>query len=92
MYAFKLSKLACMVFSPFLGNLTYHRIAYNGLPTESVLSRLPSQTSDTRRGRAARQEFLDKGGVIKKLEPGESADFGIHDNDYKKVLRAKKII
>jgi hypothetical protein len=38
------------------------------------------------------KEFLDKGGVIKKLEPGESADFGIHDNDYKKVLRAKKII
>ena len=38
------------------------------------------------------QEFLDKGGVIKKLEPGASADFGIHDNDYKKVLRAKKII
>lgn len=38
------------------------------------------------------KEFLDKGGVIKKLEPGESADFGIHDNDYKRVLRAKKII
>jgi hypothetical protein len=38
------------------------------------------------------KEFLDEGGVIKKLEPGESADFGIHDNDYKKVLRAKKII
>ena len=38
------------------------------------------------------KEFLDKGGVIKKLKPGESADFGIHDNDYKKVLRAKKII
>jgi len=38
------------------------------------------------------QEFLDNGGVIKKLEPGVSADFGIHDNDYKKVLRAKKII
>ena len=38
------------------------------------------------------QEFLDNGGVIKKFEPGESADFGIHDNDYRKVLRAKKII
>lgn len=38
------------------------------------------------------KEFLDKGGVIKKLEPGVSADFGIHDNDYKKVLRTKKII
>jgi hypothetical protein len=38
------------------------------------------------------KKFLDEGGVIKKLEPGESADFGIHDNDYKKVLRAKKII
>lgn len=38
------------------------------------------------------QAFLDNGGVIKKLEPGESADFGIHDNDYRKVLRAKKII
>ena len=38
------------------------------------------------------QEFLDNGGVIKKLKPGESADFGLHDADYKKMLRVKKII
>ena len=38
------------------------------------------------------QEFLDNGGVIKKLKPGESADYGMHDSDYRKVLRTKKII
>jgi len=38
------------------------------------------------------QEFLDNGGVIKKLEPGETADYGMHDADYRKVLRTKKII
>ena len=36
--------------------------------------------------------FLKAGGQIQYIPVGETRDFGINDNDYKKVLRAKKII
>ena len=34
--------------------------------------------------------FLKNGGKIKYIPVGETCDFGINDNDYKKVLRAKQ--
>ena len=34
--------------------------------------------------------FLKNGGKIKYIPVGETRDFGINDNDYKKVLRAKQ--
>jgi len=34
--------------------------------------------------------FLKAGGQIQYIPVGETRDFGINDNDYKKVLRAKQ--
>lgn len=34
--------------------------------------------------------FLKTGGKIKYIPVGETRDFGINDNDYKKVLRGKQ--
>lgn len=34
--------------------------------------------------------FLKAGGEIQYIPVGETRDFGINDNDYKKVLRAKQ--
>lgn len=34
--------------------------------------------------------FLKAGGKIQYIPVGETRDFGINDNDYKKVLRAKQ--
>jgi hypothetical protein len=34
--------------------------------------------------------FLKQGGQIQYIPVGETRDFGINDNDYKKVLRGKQ--
>lgn len=38
------------------------------------------------------KDYLAKGGKIQQIPEGHSVDFGVNDNDFRKILRTKKII